>query len=391
MKRLDLLQARLVHAAEAALNNPTFGLPGWAQQVARERLQAQPVICCGSGMWAQALLRYRGDLNVVAVVDDAHAGKHVLGLPCLDTADFVHFAQRNAGTVCVNTGWSDAGYAHFERAGEAAGLQMLNFQQAVRAFGLTTDIRIGDWRGYIAQHIDDFLSIGDLLADTLSVETLYSVLLFHLDTDREHLLRINRPGEATYFRSGLFELNEHETYVDVGAFDGDSVAQFLRASQRRFESVHAFEPDPANFACLQRWFGSEARFPYATRIELHPQAVTSVGGTIEIVPTGTAGACVVETSGKNAATCHVEAVALDEAVTEPITLLKADVEGHELDVLRGARGHLNADHPKLAICAYHLPSDLIELPRFIEGLNAGYRLGVRHHSSTRYDTVLYAF
>jgi hypothetical protein len=38
-----------------------------------------------------------------------------------------------------------------------------------------------------------------------------------------------------------------------------------------------------------------------------------------------------------------------------------------------------------------LPGDLIDLPRFIAGLDAGYRLAVRHHSDTRYDTVLSAF
>ena len=87
----------------------------------------------------------------------------------------------------------------------------------------------------------------------------------------------------------------------------------------------------------------------------------------------------------------VEITSLDEAITEPISLLKLDVEGHELEILRGVRGHLHHERPNLAICAYHLPGDLVDLPRFIESLDAGYRIGLRHHSGTRYDTVLYAF
>ena len=87
----------------------------------------------------------------------------------------------------------------------------------------------------------------------------------------------------------------------------------------------------------------------------------------------------------------MDIVTLDEAITEPISLLKLDVEGHEIEILRGATQHLQQDHPRLAICAYHLPGDLVDLPRFVESLDAGYRIGLRHHSGTRYDTVLYAF
>jgi FkbM family methyltransferase len=265
---------------------------------------------------------------------------------------------------------------------------MLNCLQAVRALGLQPDIRVGDWLGPIATHIEEFFTVAGSLADPLSAETLYSVLLYHLETDREHLLAVHRPGDATYFRSGFFSPREREVYVDVGAFDGDSVQHFIRVSKGQFQRIHAFEPDPQNFPKLAAWHAAQPH--YAERITLHQQAVGSARGTVSLTSTGDAGACVPLAEGA-AGNCTVDLVTLDEEIAEPISLLKLDVEGHELAVLRGSLRHLQRERPRLALCAYHLPTDLIELPRFLRQLDAGYRLGLRHHSATRYDTVLYAF
>lgn len=388
MKRLQYLQNRLATAAEQARRNPRFGLPAWAAHASTADLRARPIICCGTGFWARDFLRNARDLDVISVVDDFHAGKVVLDRPCLDTAGLCDLAAKRPDAICINTGHSDAGYSHFERLGLERGFPMLNCLQAVRALGLQPDIRVGDWLAPITTHIEEFFTVASSLADPLSAETLYSVLLYHLETDREHLLAVHRPGEATYFRSGFFSLREREVYVDVGAFDGDSVQHFIRVAKGQFQRIHAFEPDPQNFPRLAAWHASQPQ--YAGRIVLHQQAVGSARGTVALTSTGDAGACVPLAEG-HAGNCTVDLVTLDEEIAGSISLLKLDVEGHELEVLRGSLRHLQRDHPRLALCAYHLPTDLTELPRFLRQLDAGYRLGLRHHSATRYDTVLYAF
>ena len=388
MKRIERLKARLMASADAAHRNPRFGLPEWANEEVVATIRNRPIICCGTGFWAQEFLRNAHPLDVIAVVDDSHAGRQVLGLPCIDTAGLLELAAKRPDAICINTGHSDAGYSHFERLGLERSLQTLDHMQAVRAFGFTPDLRVSDWREPIVARIEEFLAIAGRLADPLSVETLYAVLLYHLEIDREHLLAINRPGECAYFRSGLFTLRERESYVDCGAFDGDSVQQFIRVAKGRFQHIEAFEPDPQNFARLTAWLASEPR--YAARTTLHQQAVGSTTGSIQLTSTGDAGACIpLHADGQG--NCTVPLVTLDDALSGPISLLKLDVEGHELEILRGARQHLIHEAPRLALCAYHLPGDLIDLPAFIEGLDAGYRIGIRHHSATRYDTVLYAF
>ena len=391
---LHSLRCKLQKSVESASVNPFHGLPVWA----RETFQPKhaPIVCCGTGHWAGAFLHYAAGLEMLAVVDDAHAGATILGHPCLDTAGLIALARQRPEIVCVNTGQSDAGFSHFERVGAQHGLKMLNYLQAVRAFQTNPDIRVADWKDQIIARIDQYLALEPLLADALSVETLYSFLLYHLDTEREVLLGANRPGDATYFRSGLFGLGEHEVYVDCGSYDGDSVQRFIQVAKGRFRSVHAFEPDPSNFRRMQEWLGRQSAFAYAERVTLHQNAVGRAAGLIRFNETGGEGACVPITTDAKAQLgtpdgIAVEVVSLDTAVNEPISLMKLDVEGHEIEILRGAERHLQESKPKLAICAYHLPTDLIELPKFLQNLDAGYRLGLRHHSNSRYDTVLYAF
>ena len=67
-----------------------------------------------------------------------------------------------------------------------------------------------------------------------------------------------------------------------------------------------------------------------------------------------------------------------------------DIEGAELESLQGARKTIRRDRPKLAVCIYHKPEDMIEIPLYIKELVPEYKLYIRHHSNSGTETVLYA-
>lgn len=71
------------------------------------------------------------------------------------------------------------------------------------------------------------------------------------------------------------------------------------------------------------------------------------------------------------------------------TYLKADIEGSEMRMLRGAENTIKNFHPKLAISVYHKRDDLLTIPKFISGLYHKYRFGLRMHHNFS-DLVLYA-
>ena len=81
---------------------------------------------------------------------------------------------------------------------------------------------------------------------------------------------------------------------------------------------------------------------------------------------------------------------------ENVSLINMDIEGTELDVLKGAKNIIASNKPVIAPCAYHLPSDLYELPLYLKNICEEYEIFYRKYASTvrnrfcNAELVLYA-
>jgi FkbM family methyltransferase len=70
---------------------------------------------------------------------------------------------------------------------------------------------------------------------------------------------------------------------------------------------------------------------------------------------------------------------VEENKINKIDFIKADIEGAERDMLRGASNVLKTFAPKLAICTYHLPDDPEVLEKIIVEANPDYKvIHLRH-------------
>ena len=103
---------------------------------------------------------------------------------------------------------------------------------------------------------------------------------------------------------------------------------------------------------------------------------------------GNLSSCIAEGQGENATRIQVKTI--DGLNLEKVTLIKMDIEGAELNALKGAQRTIARDKPKLAICIYHSDDDMIRIAEYIHELALGYKLYVRHHTTTFAETVLYA-
>lgn len=73
-----------------------------------------------------------------------------------------------------------------------------------------------------------------------------------------------------------------------------------------------------------------------------------------------------------------------------MSFIKMDIEGADLEALKGCQNTIRRYHPKLAISVYHKPEDIIEIPCYIKELVPEYRLYLRHYGNGDTETVLYA-
>jgi len=223
----------------------------------------------------------------------------------------------------------------------------------------------------------------DVLTDNESRDAFATQLFFRLHLDYDAL---PPPGNGEVLGADVLPtLTPGTTFVDCGAYDGDSIHDFLKRGGGKFSRIVAFEPDPANFAKLQAYVGRlEPRI--ASRISLHRAAVGARRGGASFSATGDMGAAMAD-----AGESRVEVVTLDETVEDDSNILvKFDIEGAELDALHGARGLIGRCKPTLALAAYHRPGDLWELPLFLRGVTIEHNLYVRALGSDGMDFFCYA-
>ena len=85
-------------------------------------------------------------------------------------------------------------------------------------------------------------------------------------------------------------------------------------------------------------------------------------------------------------------IALDDLLKKtPINYVKMDIEGSELDALKGGEKIIKRDLPHLAISIYHKPSDLWEIGLYLFSIHGNkYKYYIRNYGHQTFDTVLYA-
>lgn len=195
--------------------------------------------------------------------------------------------------------------------------------------------------------------------------------------------------EHQYFPADLITLGPEEVFLDAGAFTGDTVRSILAHTKGRFGAIHAFEPDRLSHARLCE---RVAALPpgVETRIHCHRMALSAEARTVRFASTGSPGGNIFGASGPETADAVEIHAVLPGEVLESLTFIKLDVEGAEMEVLRSLEREIRAFRPTLAVCVYHRREDLTGIPAYIHALCPEYRLFLRHHSSCRCETVLYA-
>jgi FkbM family methyltransferase len=188
-----------------------------------------------------------------------------------------------------------------------------------------------------------------------------------------------------YFPPGLFSLTENEVFVDCGAFDGDTIADFVQLTKGRFQHFIAFEPDTVTYPRLEKRV-SEFDNTVRERIQLNQKATGRMPGTILFDSTGT----VLSKAGLGS--CEVQVVDLDSALASfNPTFIKFDIEGFEPEALMGASHLLSRTRPILALSVYHLQDHLWRIPLLLSSmLPEQYEFFLRPHGTESWDLVCYA-
>lgn len=183
-----------------------------------------------------------------------------------------------------------------------------------------------------------------------------------------------------------------DVVIDVGGCWGDTALYFASLVGPRGK-VFTFEFDPESLAVMRENLSLNPQL--AERIEVIEEALWDRSGeALEFQAAGRMTAISDDAGQTPASGTAVQTITLDDFVQraglQTIDFLKMDVEGAELNVLRGARGSLARFAPRLAIAAYHYDDDLIRIPQAIDPQSHGYVLYLDSFSPVQEETVLFA-
>jgi FkbM family methyltransferase len=189
--------------------------------------------------------------------------------------------------------------------------------------------------------------------------------------------------EDQYFPSEIVALNDHEVFVDVGAFDGDTTKTFL-SRVGDFDKIIAYELDKTCFRKFKQ-YASTLDDSVKHKVVLYNLGLYDRNQTITYIPNSTSSAI------KLSADEQADVVRLsDHLHQEKITFVKMDIEGAEVKALLGAEEIIKKRAPKLAVCVYHTPEHLWKIPLYLKKIVPEYKVYLRHHTAVEYETVCYA-
>lgn len=232
------------------------------------------------------------------------------------------------------------------------------------------------YKRYIQTNMEKLDRIIEHLRDELSIKILENVIKSRL-TWNESYVRDLCVGDM-YFIPEL-QLGNSETFLDAGAYDGDTAVAFINAVDKKFNKIYCVEPNEKKYECLNSILEQYG----ADKIEIMQKGLSSKKG--ELCFAGGERNFYVSAGGET----KVEITTIDALGINP-SFIKLDIQGEELNALMGGINTIKNQRPKLAVCVYHKMEDIIDIGTWILDLNMDYKLFIRHHAEDINDTVLYA-
>ncbi|MCD7872899.1 MAG: FkbM family methyltransferase [Clostridiales bacterium] len=218
---------------------------------------------------------------------------------------------------------------------------------------------------YFEENKSKFESVFNKLADDKSREVFENVLKFKISGKVDYLYSSTEYNKDKIY-ADLLHLSDDEIIVDAGAYDGDTIREFITFTGGKYKHIHALEPDEKNFFKLKRSTSS------MKGVSLYNTAAWSKKEILNFA----------KKSGRNSklssAGTPVNACDIDSLVSGKITMIKMDIEGAEMEALCGCENKIKEYSPKLYVCAYHRNEDMFAIPLKIWEMNPKYKIYFRH-------------
>jgi len=169
-----------------------------------------------------------------------------------------------------------------------------------------------------------------------------------------------------YYENEQTRIDKEDTVVDCGAGEG----LFSLMAAGRCRKVYAIEPLPRFVEAMKLTF---SKF---NNVDIIQCALSDHKGQGRLSCSGISSSLLAdETEG-----VPVDITTLDDLLFKQgvaVNYIKADLEGFEMKMLRGAINTLRTFRPKIAITTYHQPEHAYEILAFLKRVNPSYKISLK--------------
>ncbi|QNF34994.1 FkbM family methyltransferase [Adhaeribacter swui] len=185
---------------------------------------------------------------------------------------------------------------------------------------------------------------------TIALRSLYQVITESTDKEQWH-----------YYEIPETLISPTDVVVDCGAAEG--LFSFLVA--KRCFKVYAIEPLPAFVASMR------LSFTHLNNVEIFQIALSDHPGTA-FIDNNDISSSLNKTGNVPVSVQTIDNLFYHKGII--INYLKADLEGYELDMLRGATNTIKQCKPKVAITTYHNATHASEIQKFLLNIHPNYHI-----------------
>lgn len=240
---------------------------------------------------------------------------------------------------------------------------------------------------FIKKNIGKYYEAYNQLHDDESKKCMIAYLNSRLNDDICYIEACMNKNNNGYFKNELFEVSEDETYLDLGAYTGDTVQQFLNVCNGKYQRIIAFEPENESFNTLEKYIKDNNTLLYKfgcydrkTKLYFSEKEESS-GITVK--------------EGDSS----IEVIDLDSLILdENISIIKLNYLYGVMETLYGARKLLIRNMPKLAITVGFDDITMANAILFLKEINKEcidnnrekYTIMLRYNSAMPSRLILYA-
>lgn len=207
---------------------------------------------------------------------------------------------------------------------------------------------------YYREHFEELKKFYMQLYDQKSQEIMLEFIRVYMEFGTYALKQCNSNMKYFYgqnvdgIREELYQHLENEVWINCGSNIGDNIFWYF-ANGLHAKNIYAYESDKEIF---ERLVKNLKYLPEKYRNLVHP-----INEFID------------------------DKTNWEMIKSEPITLINADIEGGELELLKSMKNIICMCRPVLALCAYHKADDLVELPKYIQSIVGDYCFILRKYEA----------